>query len=288
MSQNGILYYATGNQYREEAHTSAESVKNVMPDIPIILFTDKPDATDSELYDDIYEIERHSHPFLDRISCFQKSPFDRTLFLDSDTYVTEDISGIFDLLDRFDIAAAQIPGHDPNDEIKRKNSDYIPDVPESFPVFNCGVLLFKDNDKVQKSFQQWKELYRENLDEVIDQGPFREIVYKNNLRIHSLPPEYNCRFPFPGSVKGKVKILHGRHPDMKSMAETINKERGLRVYTGDAHRRIISHPKPPVKLKYPGPSRLGHIIRRLRDMVEKRGWRKTFQIVKKRVPRLLR
>ena len=41
MRDKGVFYIAKGQKHLEEATYSAKSVKNKMPDIPIILFTDK-------------------------------------------------------------------------------------------------------------------------------------------------------------------------------------------------------------------------------------------------------
>ena len=42
-------------------------------------------------------------------------------------------------------------------------------------------------------------------------------LYHSNLRFAVVPEEYHCRFIYPFKVSGKVKVLHGRHPDMASV-----------------------------------------------------------------------
>ncbi|MFB6294865.1 MAG: hypothetical protein ABEI97_03830 [Candidatus Nanohaloarchaea archaeon] len=64
MADRGVIYYAVGEQYREEALRSAESVKEHM-DIPITLFADAESA--ASVFDTVETIQPSAHPFLDRI-----------------------------------------------------------------------------------------------------------------------------------------------------------------------------------------------------------------------------
>jgi hypothetical protein len=69
-----------------------------------------------------------------------------------------------------------------------------------------------------------------------DQASFRAAAYLSELRIATLSPEYNCRFPFPTSVCGEVKILHG-HAEPAELAEIgrlLNRKRGFRLITRES------------------------------------------------------
>ena len=63
-----------------------------------------------------------------------------------------------------------------------------------------------------------------------DQPAFQEILHQSNLKEVVLTPEYNCRFIFPVCVSGTVKILHGRHPNLPSIAKEINSDISTRLF----------------------------------------------------------
>ena len=75
--------------------------------------------------------------------------------------------------------------------------------------------------------RQWifpggERLFRESLP---DQPSFRKALYESSLRLATLPPEYNCRLPFPGFLHDPVRILHGRTTDPESCASSTRRPR---------------------------------------------------------------
>jgi len=284
--ERGVVYAATGERFVEEARQSAASLTDQHPDMPVTLFTDR--AVDTDCFDDVVVFDDPAYDYLDKIRAVSRTPYDETLFLDTDTYIAGDITPVFDFLERFDIAASYIPGHWSNLEPDWDEQGFDPDIPAVLPEFNTGVIVYRDTDELQDAVDQWTDLYFEYGEMMHDQPGFRLTMYRSDLHLGVLPPEYNCRFPFPGAVMGQVKILHGRHPDMEAMAERMNARQGLRVYTGDAHRRIIAHPKPPVTLNYPGPGRLWHMARRVKEIADEEGWRSALVLAKNRASRLFR
>ena len=227
--KKGVIYIATGEKYIQEALNSATSLKKHMPDISITLFCDK--KIDSELFDNIIEIKNPEYGFIDKIKYIGKSSYDYTLFLDTDTYICDDISELFDLLDKFDIAAA----HDCQKSTFAKN-----DLPKSFAEFNTGVLLFKKSQKVKKFLIDWGKIHeRKSLEnkndinpkgkDLADQHSFLEAVYNSSLRIATLTERYHLRCPC-GFFWGKVKIIHRREPDLKLAEKILNSKKGWRGY----------------------------------------------------------
>lgn len=233
----GIIYIATGRQFIDEARLSAESVKTHMPDIPVTVFCDREFMC--PFFDRVVRIERPRYGFIDKLLQIGLSPYANTLFLDTDTYVCGELSELFSLLDRFDIAAA----HAPYRVLYRAKG-----VPDSFPEFNSGVILFKQSEMVRKFFAEWLTRYQRDLTRqhvwlhplgrnnpshvkgLNDQPSFRETLYESGLRVATLPSEYNCRFIFPGFVHNPVKILHGRSSDLRGIVEIINRSRLPRAY----------------------------------------------------------
>ncbi|SDJ68101.1 glycosyltransferase family protein [Natronorubrum texcoconense] len=232
-SNRGVVYIATGEDYIKEAKNSARSIKSCMPDINISLFTD----TDKDIthFDNIYSIENSRGDYGDSIVQPEMLCYDRTLFIDTDTYITENISDVFHLLDEFDVAAA----HNPGSRTTPENQGY-PDqnVPESFPLYNTGVLALKRNDAVCELLIDWESIYQEHISKsksALNQPAFREALYHSDVHVATLPSEYNCRIRYSGStgfLSSNAKIVHGRHPEsLSKIADLLNSKSGMRVFS---------------------------------------------------------
>lgn len=231
----GIIYIVTGQKFIEEACRSAASVKKCMPDIPITIFSDVP--LNSALFDQVVLIANPRHGLEDKIFNIAKSPYQETLFLDSDTHMVDDSRELFSLLERFDFAAVH----------SSCRAQYlVSEVPDCFPEFNTGVLLFRKSKQTELLLERWVQIYRNDgvkpLNWLLpgianwyrhalpDQPSFRRAIYESDLRIAILPSEYNCRLPFPGFVQAKVKIIHGRVHSFAKISEELNKTLLPRVF----------------------------------------------------------
>lgn len=281
----GVIYYATGEKHISEAVRSAESLKQHLPEISITLFS--PERPTSSCFDNHISIQNHSEPLLDYISYLKKTPYDKTLFLDTDTYICGDISSVFDLLDEFDIAAA----HDP----VRHSSRYDPNVPETFPSFCTGVIPYRQTQDVFDFFTEWENLYRdyaENISERLyspsgstyanDCPLFREALYYSDLRSNILPDEYNCKFLYPGYAQLKIKILHIHHSNPQEIAKVANEHAGMRrVHTGEWLGRVYSvrenYSRPVEVAKYPGPGRFKKLLNRGYSLIQNKGIKLTIK-----------
>jgi len=244
MSDTGVYYIATGEQFVNEAEVSARSVRRAMPDIPIAIATDVDPEFEFE-FDYIIDIPDPEYGFVDQIHNLHMSPFEKTLHLDTDIYIVSDVSELFDLLNQFDIAAAH--NHD------REARD-LPGVPDSFPEYNTGVMAYKNSGDISDFFQDWKKNYINMTvgENTQNQPSFRQTLYESNLRIATLTPEYNCMVRYPSHIKNDVKIAHSRLLDIRTpganksvnvlnSVEKINKHKGHRLFTpnGDLGVSIV-------------------------------------------------
>jgi hypothetical protein len=165
----------------------------------------------------------------DKPDYMAQTPYDRTLFLDTDTFVCDDIGPLFPLLERFDFAAAH--GWQ---RIDRRDARQLPDVvaetPLPFAQFNSGVILYKQSAEMVRVLAQCVQIMDQNLAMGNDQTALRQAVYTSSLRVATLTPEYNCRAGYAGFVSGQVKILHGRRFDPTRVAALLNRELTPRVY----------------------------------------------------------
>lgn len=240
---HGVIYNATGAKYVVEAQTSAASLRATHPKLSIALFTDQPLSVDG--FDLVLPLAAKGNPFCNRIEAMRNSPFDKSLFLDSDTFICGSILDMFPLLDRFDLAFAAAP-------TRLKESDLavlgeqMRKIPPTFPQPNAGLLLFRRSPEIDQLWDVWESLFQRDLtiakaadyyearfQGVNDQPALREALYDSSLRWTVLPPEYNCILSIPGQLHGPVRILHGRHPNLPWIAALLNQDLDRRVYAMD-------------------------------------------------------
>ena len=223
-SSKGVIYIATGKKYIAEACASAASLKAHMPTLPITLWAS--DDVSNPYFENVYKINHPSYNFLDKVRYIYKSPYEYTLFLDTDTYICEDFDELFGLLEKFDVAIAHAPYRRSPKNYVTCDEFVIDEIPMSFPEMNTGVILFKKHARVEQFFDRWLIEYQQQLSQssppANDQPAFRAALYFSDLSHATLPPEYNCRFVFPVFVSGMVKILHGWHQDFPALAAQIN------------------------------------------------------------------
>lgn len=213
INKNGVLYIVTTNRdmrYLNAAIESAKSVCRHSPGLKIHLYSDQNGLnmiSDLNIspFDSMGLIkEPHYRSKVDYIS---KSPFINTLYLDSDTRIMGDISEMYVLLERFDIALA----HAHRRYRDSTNQKWRMDIPCSFPQYNGGVILFRNCDKVISFLKLWGEDFH-NANFIKDQVTLRELLWLSDLQISTLPPEYNLRYKKYLKIwdkdEAKVKILH--------------------------------------------------------------------------------
>jgi hypothetical protein len=87
-ADSSILYVVKGQKFVDEATLSAQRAKTVMPDCPITIVTDR--DVDAECFDQTI-IDADAFTKSDKPRLMQKTPYDRTIFVDTDTYLAESI-----------------------------------------------------------------------------------------------------------------------------------------------------------------------------------------------------
>jgi len=217
----GIIYIATGEKFYNEALTSASSVKQFNK-TSICIFTDR--TVVDTIFDKHIILTEPEFSMLDKVKNIWKTPYNRTLYLDTDTYITGNLDAIFDSLDYVDFMAS----------IECSRGFWYQDkisIPYPLPEFNGGVLAFNNSNEVIQTLMGWyaaqkkSQLWLKNhlndkwtLDAgkekwmiTLDQPSLREIIWKNkNIRVANLSDEYNA-LVFSGTrLWGPALIVHGR------------------------------------------------------------------------------
>lgn len=227
---NGIYYIASGEKYINEALDSIKRVREVMPYVMIAL------CSDSRIDEDIdinyfIKLESPQYNFADKVCNYLRTPFENTLFLDTDTYLVDSVESIFELLNRFDIAAPHAP---------IEEDDYV-SITDAFPEMNSGVIAYKKNSSTECLFNLYKKHYLYSLKCEVekcglvppDQPSFRYALFNSNVELSFLPHEYNCMVDYPSFLSNRVHILHGHYPleIMKRKEKIINEKTGCRLYS---------------------------------------------------------
>lgn len=238
MMSRGVIYSCAGNiRFLIESIKSAESVKKFIPDINICLFHDYSDeivnSMDTSVFTEIRKIvipdnsdprfKGHMGCFLAKLYSIQQTPYDYTLFLDTDTEIKRRLPTFFDLLKNFDIAIA--PG--PMTQPPTSANDIINEIPNEFPELNTGVILYKKSKKMDKFLNDWKETFLHNINGLYrehgkggEQVSLRYLLWNNDtIRMHILstqgvPNMFNFRWgPLDKEFifKNKVAIHHTRY-----------------------------------------------------------------------------
>lgn len=112
------------------------------------------------------------------------------------------------------------------------------------PEYNTGVVAYGNDDVLREFTRSWDVIYGNLYDgrNSQNQPSFRKALYESDLRIATLPPEYNLMLRYPGHAIGEVKLFHGRlldidtpgagkYTDVEEAAAKINATTDHRVFT---------------------------------------------------------
>ena len=219
----GILYVATGKIYIEEAIRAALSCKR-FNNYPIALVTDSNEyLLPNGLFDQVI-IKGANYSYRDKL-LIRYSPFEHTIFMDTDTYVCDNLDDLFRILDFREFAIHQA---DEGYEFQ------MPEVSNAMPEFNTGVIAYKLTPNVEKLIDAWETSFETNSNIITDQYHLRKTLYESEVKFAIFSSAYNFIVSYPNFVIQKVKILHGRpFTDLITIANDINNIRHR-----DAWRRM--------------------------------------------------
>jgi hypothetical protein len=225
----GIVYSCVGERYVEEALRSARSSirHNALPHV-LFASVDVPGEPGLSTV----RFAPSDNPYVDKIANMRRSPFARTLYLDTDTFVVDEIAHVLTLLDRYELAAAHAPGYRGYDD---------PGVPPAFYELNTGVLAWRSGGRMDAFMRDWQQTYARWLVEkpfagagdahdAADQPAFRRCAWEHGVSLYVLAPEYNLRIDEPATVVERVRVIHGRTRDGEALAARLNRRDGPRSY----------------------------------------------------------
>jgi len=277
MKNKGVVYVANSEEYLIEAEVSARQLKRTNPSINISVLTNR--STNFE-FDKVIPIPSENRGFEDKIRYLTESPYDQTLFLDSDTYVIDDISNLFELLDSYQIGFC----------IERGYKEYQYNrLPNCYPEYNTGVLLYRNDKEFDQFSEIWLDEYKKlnkHLS-IHDQPAFALAVYKTKINFVVLPQEFNFRFTFGGYANSKIKILHGRISTISARRESepyaisnisdiVNKYSQKRLISENGSRGVT--------IRYVNPE-FGNYFTKIRISLKYNGLRTTINYITSKLTR---
>lgn len=159
----GILTIAIGKKYALQAKYLALSCIVNSPHTLRAVITDYPDIL-TNFYDQIIPYnESLGNPFYIKTCLYKYTPFEKTLYIDSDSLVFKNIDSFFEIIETTDIVyngTKEYHGFwyvDIESEIKKLDIEW-------FPVFNSGMLLFKNSEITKNVFHTASTLMSEYSD----------------------------------------------------------------------------------------------------------------------------
>lgn len=204
--KNGVVYIVFGNKSLREFDVSIKTLKRMHPELHVTLFTD---VTKNNEYVNDEKLIKVSGVRVKQDHLYD-SPYDNTLYLDATSGVVGPIMDIFNLMGRFDLAGVQ-------DMVRKwsRHTDLYPDyasIPDGFPEFSGGIILFRKCKAAEKFFELWRRNYKiwcELSGKVNDQSSLRVSLWQcKDLHIHTLPPEFSIRTKKYHNIVPRVFHFH--------------------------------------------------------------------------------
>lgn len=235
---NGFLYIAINKTSYPYTARSISKLKYYHPEAKIAVVADYP--VDDKNVDVVINVpskinieglrDRPAYPdqgFFGKVFyIYEKSPWENTIFFDNDTWITERVDSLFEILEHgYHIAIAHDIGMDGNTPLHAGT-------PKWLTAFNTGVIAFRKCQESEKLFLDWWKRMVEMESAWGDQPAFLNAIYHNqSIKTVVLPPEYNYRWIFLNRAYGKVIVFHGRAEKdmMENLERNINADYGNRT-----------------------------------------------------------
>lgn len=204
LNQSGQLKSISEDHFFKELSVSIKSARESNPNLPITVISD----SDTDFGADQNILVERKADLRRKMSLIELSPYNYTMYIDTDTKIVGCLQESFGLLDRFDVAMVA----DSTRRIKA-HADIWPkyaSIPNAFSEFCSGLIFYKKSDAFYELASNWKKNYEEwkTISKVhSDQQSFRVSLWETkNLNIHTLPIEYCIR------TQDKLDSLNKRFP----------------------------------------------------------------------------
>lgn len=225
MTNRGVVYCATTQPvYLEAALISSIALRQLNPEIPITIFCDPAlelfaSSTLQDLLQtygiNVIELSIEGDAFLSRsvkTRLNQLSPYQETLYIDSDMLPLKSISSVWDYLDQSDMAMVRdrLPTLAQCDHVAQVEIDYtLKLLPGDTHHFNSGLMVWRNNEATQSLFKRWQDEWL--VFQRHDQLALVRAIAAENFVVSQMPVNYNTspRDATPVLLpKNEVYLLH--------------------------------------------------------------------------------
>jgi hypothetical protein len=189
----GYIYIASNHvggeqkiNYLQEAVNSARSLRKVDTQAHITLYTNQKINDFTKIFNKIEIVEMS-------LRCKQEilslSPYDKTIYIDTDTYINHSIVDLFEMLDNYEILGV----HDYARKRIFDMEEYMR-IPYAFSEINGGIIAFRKCERWKLLIELWNKYYQKYIKITIwDQPSFRIALWESQIKLYCLPVEYNRR-----------------------------------------------------------------------------------------------
>ena len=188
---SGYIYTAFGETFYQECINSVRILKQFTT-YPIHLFTDQENIPEEEkeLFYSIKNVP--SFHVRSKIDYIYLSPFENTIYLDTDIIIAQSIDDLFQLLNYYPILATLDTAR--KRDIMSKSIPEYEEIPYAFGEVNTGLIGFNNHAK-NNILVRWPKLFYKYMNQSggWDQPSFRILLWETKTKIYILPPEYNIR-----------------------------------------------------------------------------------------------
>ena len=206
----GFVYICTGRLYTQEALCSIRSLMSHHA-LPVTLMTDQALVSP---FDQLSVISIRSTYKRPKVDYLRLSPYEKTIYLDTDTIIAKPIDDLFGLFQRCDVFGTHDTAR--KRDFAGKSFPEYDAIPYAFPEINGGFLgLDLTSANVCSALSSWKRLYYQysHITDGWDQPSLRVSLWQNDCRVLFLPPEYNVRSK---SHQAKTNATKESSPDYLS------------------------------------------------------------------------
>ncbi|MFB2878422.1 putative nucleotide-diphospho-sugar transferase [Floridanema aerugineum] len=202
---------------------------------------------------------------LAKLALYEKTPFEKTIYLDCDICLLTKIDEVFDFLDEADFLVTEDvqPSIVKASNLLRVKQEILPTLQsvglplnENSVQYNGGFLGFKKSAKTKEFFQKWEmyfEIVRKNQDVLLlkDQGAFAAAIETVKPQMKILSPIYNYLDKWKSNydINEPIKVLHSTYPYRPQYAKDLTRSLYTRIFDRLAKVFLPNQTKNPWRVK---------------------------------------
>lgn len=223
MINQGVIYCLTNSEaYLEAGLISAITLRGFEPNLPITIISNL--ELINKLALETYDISTRfltplelpgNNAFVSRYvktHLIDWSPYKSTLFLDADILPCSSVSDLWQYLDRAPVAMVKdrLPTVEMCDHISEQEKSFtLSQIPPLSSQFNSGVMLWKNNQEMQRLFTRWQ--YEWQIFQKQDQLALVRALHHCQIPVAQIPQTYNVS-PIDSidliQTGNKINLLH--------------------------------------------------------------------------------